>query len=351
MARVIAMLDPRDSTAAARRQLVLFAVLVALVIWCSVASVAVVDSTEYALVLRFGRIVRVIDAPGLALILPFDRVQRLDRRLLFFSPPPAEYLTLDKKNVVVQPLLAWRIANPERFFSTVANRPSAEVRLADVVLAEIGSVLGHHPFAALVSDDAKARGGQRPVAETSTAVAEFARAAYGVEVVEIGLRQLSLPEQNRQSVFERMRAERGRLAKRYRSEGELEAKRIIAGADQEKVVIGAEAYAEAQRLRAEGDAEAAHVYASAYGRDPSLYRFLRTLQAYAVIIDENTTFVLPSSAEALGALQDRAKRGPVLAAPALSNAVQGQGSTILLEPGRASGDVLLGSQAEHGDRR
>jgi modulator of FtsH protease HflC len=205
-----------------------------LLIWCGGASVAVVDSTEHALVLRFGRIVRVIDAPGLALILPFDRVQRLDRRLLFFSPAPAEYLTLDKKNVVLQPLLAWRIAMPERFFSTVADRPSAEARLADVAQAEIGSVLGRYPFAALVSDNAKEEGRQSPNAEIDAAVAGFARAVYGIEVAEIELRQLSLPNQNRQSVFERMRAERGRLAKRYRSEGELAAKRIIAEADRER---------------------------------------------------------------------------------------------------------------------
>jgi modulator of FtsH protease HflC len=351
MTRFPAMIDYRNSAASARRRLVLFALLAVLVIWCGAASVAVVDSAEYGLLLRFGRVVRVIDAPGLAFILPFDRLQRLDRRLLFFSPAPAEYLTLDKKNVVVQPLLAWRIASPERFFSTVADRSSAEARLADVALAEIGSVLGRYPFAALVSDDTRAQGGQRPVAEIGAAVAEFARAAYGVEVAEIGLRQLSLPDQNRQSVFERMRAERGRLAKRYRSKGELEAKRIVAGADREKVVIGAEAYAESQRLRAEGDAEAAHVYASAYGQDPSLYRFLRTLQAYGVIVDENTNFVLPSSAEALGVLQDRAKRGPNLAAPTLSNGVHGQGSTVLLQPSGAPVDVLLGSQAERGDRR
>jgi hypothetical protein len=117
------------------------------------------------------------------------------------------------------------------------------------------------------------------------------------------------------------------------------------------VVIGAEAYAEAQRLRAEGDAEAAHVYASAYGRDPSLYRFLRTLQAYAVILDENTTFVLPSSAEALGVLQDRGKRGPVLALPTLSDGVHRQDNAILLQRGEVPPDVLLGSRVERGDRR
>jgi membrane protease subunit HflC len=330
--------------------MVLFALLAVLALGCGAASVAVIDATEYALVLRFGRIVRVVDTPGLTLTLPFDQVRRVDRRLLFFSPAPAEYLTLDKKNVVVQPLLAWRIENPERFLASVIDRRGAEARLADVAQSEIGSVLGRHPFAALVSVDVIAQLDQ-PVAEIAASVAQFARVAYGIEVAEIGLRQLSLPDQNRQSVFERMRAERGRLAKRYRSEGELEAKRIVAEADREKVVIGAQAYYEAQRVRAEGDAEAARVYASAYGRDPSLYKFLRTLQAYATILDESTTYVLPSSAEALGVLRDRGQREPAIAAPVISKGAHLGDNAILLQPGRTSLDALSGLQTERGDQK
>ena len=134
-------------------------------------SLTAVDTTQYALVLRFGRVVRVIETPGLAFVTPFDRVLRLDRRLLFFSPPASEFLTSDKKNVVAQPIVAWRITVPERFFASVGNRANAEARLADIVFAEIGSVLGRYPFAALVSTDPKPNAEQAPITEIRDRVA------------------------------------------------------------------------------------------------------------------------------------------------------------------------------------
>lgn len=307
--------DDRDK-AIRRRLVTILALLASTAAGLLAISLTAVDATQYVLVLRFGRVVRVIETPGLALVTPFDRVLRLDRRLLFFSPPPSEFLTLDKKNVVAQPIVAWRIVLPERFFASVGNRANAEARLADIVFAEIGSVLGRYPFAALVSTDAKPNAEQAPMAEIGIRVAAAARPDYGIEIAEIGLQQISLPEQNRQSVFERMKAERGRLAKRYRSEGELEAKRIIAEADRQKVRLATEAYEDAQRVRGDGDAAAARIYASAYNQDPSFYRFLRTLQAYALILDENTTVVLPSSAEALAVLHEQAQRlAPATPAP------------------------------------
>src|SRR5919202_1581686 len=280
---------------------------VATVFWALADGLFVVDTTEYGVVTRFGRVVRVIAAPGLHLTAPFDRVLLLDRRLLFLAPARAEYLTADKKNVVVQSLVTWRIADPKRFLETVVSRSGADERLADVILAEIGSVLGRHPSSALISsEDADSRN-PRLVSEIRASVASFAWGAYGIEVADVSIQHVSLPEQNRQSVFERMKAERGQIAKRYRSEGELESKRIIAEADREKVRIDAEAYAEAQRLRAEGDAEASRIYATAFSRNPSFYHFLRTLQAYEKVLDESTTLVLPTDAEALGLLHDQAK--------------------------------------------
>ena len=245
-----------------RRTIMLVAM--ATVLWVLAGGLFVVDTTEYGVVTRFGRVVRVI-------------------------------------------VVTWRIADPERFLETVASRSGADERLADVILAEIGSVLGRHPSSALISsEDADSRN-PRLVSEIRESIASFARGAYGIEVADVSIQHVSLPEQNRQSVFERMKAERGQIAKRYRSEGELESKRIIAEADREKVRIDAEAYAEAQRLKAEGDAEASRIYATAFSRNPSFYHFLRTLQAYEKILDESTTLVLPTDAEALGLLHDTAK--------------------------------------------
>ena len=263
-----------------------------------------VDVTRYGAVSRFGHIVRVVDAPGLHLKLPFERVVSVDRRLLYSKPAQAEYLTSDKKNVVVRSLALWRIADPKRFLETVRIRTDAEIQLADVVLAEIGAALGNYPFASFVS---AAHGQSRfdaLVDEVRSAVKAYALPAFGIEVVDLDVRQLYLPEANKQSVFERMKAERGKIAKQFRSEGERDANRMIAEADREKTRIAAEAYAKAARTEAEGDAQAMRIYADAFERDPAFYRFLRTLQAYETVLDDQTTLFLPADAEIFAILQD-----------------------------------------------
>ncbi|MGH6904128.1 MAG: protease modulator HflC [Geminicoccaceae bacterium] len=274
------------------------------------ASLFTVDVTEYGVVSRFGRIVRVLDQPGPYLKAPLDRVIRLDRRLLHSQPARAEYLTADKKNVVVRSLATWRIADPEQFLRTLRTRASAEERLADLVLGEIGAVLGRYPFAALVSSGESEGRFSTMVSDIAAAVAASARPAFGIDVVDVDVRKLYLPEQNRQSVFERMKAERGRMAAQYRSEGERDAQALIAQADAERTRLIAEAYEQAQRIRADGEAEAIRVYAGAFGQAPEFYRFQRTLEAYRKFLDGTTTLFLPVDAEVFGLLQfDRAPAG------------------------------------------
>jgi membrane protease subunit HflC len=262
-----------------------------------------VDVTQYGVVSRFGHVVRVVDTPGLHLKLPFDRVLPVDRRLLYSKPGEAEYLTADKKNVVVRSLALWRIADPKRFLETVGTRAGAEVQLADVVLAEIGAAFGTYPFAAFVSAAAGQSRFEMLVAEVRGAVQAYALPAFGIEVVDVDLRQLYLPEANRQSVFERMKAERGKIAKQFRSEGERDANRMIAEADREKTRIAAAADQEAARIKAGGEAGAMGIYADAFSRDPAFYKFLRTLQAYETFLDDQTTLFLPADAEILAILQ------------------------------------------------
>jgi modulator of FtsH protease HflC len=328
-------------------------VLAAVVVWALAAGLFVVDVSEFAVVTRFGGVVRVIDTPGLYVTAPTDRVLRLDRRLLLLSVPEAEYLTADKRNVMVRSLIAWRVADPVRFLASLGSRARAEARLADVALGEIGAVLGRHPLSTLVSVG-EGRG-RHPtlVSEIRDQMRAAVRAGSGVDVVDVSIRSLSLPEQNRQSVFERMRAERGRIATRYRSEGELEAKKIIAAADREKIEIDARSYAQSQRLRAEGDAEASRVYAAAAGQQPTFYRFLRTLQAEEKILAEGTVLVLPAEAEALEMLREAATptapgplggSGPGPSPPGLAPAP----GFVAREPARAALDVLLGNLSPQG---
>ncbi len=262
-----------------------------------IASFSSVDVTEYGLITRFGAIVRVVAEPGLHLKAPFDRVVRLDKRLAFSQPAQAEYLTVDKRNVVVESLATWRIADPKRFRETLATRAGADVRLADAIVGEIGAVVGRYQASSLISASRATNRYQQIVAEVREDVARFVRPTYGIEIVDIDILRLSLPEQNRDHVFERMKAERGKIAKEYRSVGELEARKIIAQADRERSHIDTEAYAQAQRLKAEGDAEAARIYQTAFSQNPRFYKFLRTLRSYEKFLDENTTLFLPAEAE------------------------------------------------------
>jgi len=309
---------PPQATARSRSRLRAVALLVAgmLLAWAIVASLFAVDVTEFGLVTRFGAVVRVVGEPGLHFKVPFDTIVRLDRRLTFSRPAAAEYLTVDKKNVVVESLATWRIADPQRYLATIAARANADVRLSDVVLGEVGAVLGIYPAASLIAPDGNAERFRNIVAEIRQRVADFARAAYGIEIVDVELLHLTLPEQNREHVFERMKAERGKMAKEFRTAGELQARKIIAEADHEKTRIAAEAYSQSQRLKAEGDAEATRIYSAAFARSPAFYKFLRTLQAYEKFMDENTTLFLPADAEVMRMLGPLPRHAGAQPAPA-----------------------------------
>jgi modulator of FtsH protease HflC len=288
-----------------------------LTVWALVSSFFALDVTEYGLVTRFGRVVRVLE-PGLHVVAPFDRVVRLDKRILFFRPAPSEFLTIDKKNLGVDSLVTWRIADPERFLAALATPAAAEQRLSDVVLAEIGAVMGRYPASVLISTDPAKRNYQAVASEVVRRAADFARTAYGIDVVSVDVRRLYPPELNREHVFERMKAERAKIAKENRSAGEVEAKRIIAEADHEKSRIDSDAAGQAERIKAEADAEASRTYAAAFGQDPRFYQFLRTLRAYDKFLDDKTTIFLPADTDALRMLhfdKQRSQVGPSPPAP------------------------------------
>jgi membrane protease subunit HflC len=267
----------------------------------------VVEATEYAVRTRFGRPVSVVTKAGLHARVPLvDDVVRLDARLLYFDPPAGEYLTNDKKNIVVTPFVLWRIEEPLRFLQTLVTRESAEARLADLVASETGAALGSVPFTRLVSATAGEADLAGVVAGIGERVRKRAAADYGVKVVDVRLKRIAFPEQNLLSVFGRMRSERERIARRFRSEGEEAALKIRAEADREKTRLLSEAYRKAQEEKGAGEAEAARIYAKATNQDPDLYKFLRTLQAYEKILDGKTTLVLPGDSDVLRLLTDGA---------------------------------------------
>jgi len=275
------------------------------ILMLAVTSFFTVDVTELAVVTQFGNPVAVVTEPGLRTKIPLvQQVRRFDARLQVLEPQQAEFLTKDKKNVVVNYFAVWRIADPLQYFRALPSEAAARSQLTDVISSEVGAALASTPFDELVNTDGdkrRLRGMVRTIRDT---VAPSVRERFGVEVLDLDLRRLSFPDQNRRSVFERMRAERERIARGFRSEGEEQARKIRAEADREESRILSEAYEKAEILRGEGEAEATRIFGEAIARDPEFYEFTRTLQAYRTFLDDQTTLILPSDSELMRLLTD-----------------------------------------------
>lgn len=267
-----------------------------------------VSESQIGVLTQFGRPVQTIESPGLHAKwpYPFQRVIKLDRRLLTFDPQSSEFLTKDKKNLIIDAFMLWQIEDPIKFLVSVANRSGAEARLADLLYSAIGVQIGQASFSDLISEVP----GEMRLSEICNAIEESCRrnAAdnFGINVKKALIKRIAYPPQNRVAVFERMKAERGRIARKYRSEGEEEAQKIRSGADLESALLLAEANQEAITIKGEGEAKAADIYRRAIQQDPEFYRFLRSLDAYNAFMNERTTVVLPNDSELLQVL----RKGP-----------------------------------------
>lgn len=259
-----------------------------------------VDVTEYAVVTKFGNPVNVSENPGLKVKLPdpVQSVQKLDKRVQVYQTNSIELLTLDKKSVSLDYYGAWKITDPVLYLKTVKDQIGAEARLTDVFSSSLGVQLGKYNLDQLVNTNAEELQLDTVITDAVTYAKEKA-AEYGIEVVDAQIRVLNFPEANKQSVYDRMSAEREQMAQKYRAEGSEEAAKIRADAEKEQKLILAEAYQQEQQIKGEGDAEAIRIYGEAYQKDPEFYEFIRTLETYEKTIDGNTTLILPSTAEIL----------------------------------------------------
>lgn len=259
-----------------------------------------VDVTEYAVVTQFGNPVNVSENPGLKVKLPdpVQSVQKLDKRVQVYQTNSIELLTLDKKSVSLDYYGAWKITDPVLYLKTVKDQIGAEARLTDVFSSSLGVQLGKYNLDQLVNTNAEELQLDTVITDAVTYAKEKA-AEYGIEVVDAQIRVLNFPEANKQSVYDRMSAEREQMAQKYRAEGSEEAAKIRADAEKEQKLILAEAYQQEQQIKGEGDAEAIRIYGEAYQKDPEFYEFIRTLETYEKTIDGNTTLILPSTAEIL----------------------------------------------------
>ncbi|MDP6932823.1 MAG: protease modulator HflC [Myxococcota bacterium] len=268
------------------------------------SSLFTLDEREVAVVTSFGAPVRTLLEPGLYFKAPWPihEVVRYDSRTHLLDVEATELLTKDKKNLVVEAFAVWQVADPLRFLEAVGSAEAAELRLSDMIVSHIATSLGQLEFTALVSQEATSSTIlPRTVRDD---VANNARELLGIEVMEVRIQHLGLPLQNEQSIYERMRAERSRIANQYRSEGEEKAMGIRARADRQAAEILAESERTAAQVLAIAEEEAARVYAETYRADPELYRLLRNLDANRALLGEDTTVILDSDSDLFRALTE-----------------------------------------------
>ena len=271
----------------------LFAILVVFVTLVFFTTVFIVDETEQVVVLAFGKPVKTVTKPGLNFKLPapFQVAVTFDKRLLEYDVPPEEVLSMDKKTLIMDNYVRWRIVDPLLFLQTVQAIPTAKTRLDDIVYSELRQELGIHDMVEIITET------RDLIMDKVTAASNEESEKYGIEVVDVRIRRVDLPSENEASIYARMEAERNRKANMFRSEGEEEAQKIRATTERDKTVILADAYKISQEIRGEGEARALDIYASSFSKDPKFYKFVRTLETYEKVIDKKTTLVLPGDSK------------------------------------------------------
>ncbi len=261
-------------------------------------TVFTIGEWEQGMVVQFGNPKRIIQEPGLYFKLPgIQNLVRFEKRVLTTDARAAEYITLDKKRVLVDHVSRWRIQDPLQYYRSVRDQIRAVARLDDMIAARFRQEIATHDFLDLIRENR-----EEIMATVTKATRETAK-TFGIEVTDVRIKRLDLPDEVQASVFARMRAERERIAKRYRAEGEEQAQQLRAVADREREVILATAYETSEKLKGGGDAEATSIYANAFGKDAEFYAFTRRLQAYEKILSSDTTLVLNSNSELLEYLQ------------------------------------------------
>src|SRR5712671_3052982 len=279
-----------------RRVRLAAAIVLVVLAW---ASVFTVSETDTAIVTMFGRPTRTITSAGLQFKWPVESVLRFDRRLMVYDPGSSEFLTKDKKNLVLGSAVCWHIVDAGRFLQTVGDVSGAEMRLHDLVWSALAAALGRVELTDLLSVEPGRAQIQALAEQVRASATRETEQRFGVALVDVQLKRVNFPEQNKDAVFARMRAERERIAKEYRAQGEEIAIKVRAEADRQRDQLLAEAYRDSEKLKGEGDAEAARIYGQAYGKNPQFYKFVRTLDSYKKILNDKTSIILSADSELL----------------------------------------------------
>jgi len=257
-------------------------------------SMFTVSETQLAILFRLGEIVRTDFKPGLHFKVPFvNNIRTFEKRLMTLDIETERYLTSEKKNLLVDAFVKWRINDVARFYRSVSGDESqAAIRLSQIIKDSLRSEFGKRTIQEVVS------GERSEIMNTVTAYADKQAEEFGVAVADVRLKRIDLPSDVSDSVYRRMEAERSRVAKEFRSQGAESAERIRADADRRRTEILAKAYSKAEQVRGAGDAKASETYAQAYNKNKEFYAFYRSLEAYRKTFkDENDMIVVDPSSE------------------------------------------------------
>lgn len=260
----------------------------------------ILDLTQTAIVVQLGEPKRTVTEPGLKFKIPFvQEVTYFDKRLLDYDVPAREVITKDKKTILIDNFAKWKIADPLQVYKSFQTQRGALQRLDDIVYSELRVELGGHELHEIVSANRLVI--MSKVAERANEIAN----QYGLQILDVRIKRADLPEQNAKAVFDRMQAERERIAKQYKAEGAEEAQKIRSEAEKDREILLADAYKTSQEIRGEGEAQAFKIYADAYRQDPKYFEFVRSMEAYKKTFATDTTMVLSPDSEFLRFLKKR----------------------------------------------
>ena len=258
------------------------------------ANTFVVKENEYRVVRQFGEITRIIDEPGLNMKIPFiQSVTSLPKNQMTYNVSEAEINTKDKKRIIIDNYAVWKITDARKMISNARNIINAESRMEEFIYSVIRNEMGQLEYVDVVNDENSSRGSLND--RVTAKVNEFLdEGNFGIEVIDVRMKRIDLPEENEHSIYTRMISERDSTAQTYLSEGDADKKRIEANTDREVQEMLAKAKKDAAVVHAEGEAEAAKIYNNAFSKDPEFYNLYRTLQSYSKTIGDDTVIIMPA---------------------------------------------------------
>lgn len=279
------------------RKLLIPAIL-ALMIFMFTAAYTV-NEQEYAIITQFGKPVRIVEEAGLYFKLPafLQNINRVDKFVKNFTTQPIQLLLGDKNPVILTCYVCWQIEDPLSFFESLSTNLIAAQKLGDMVNSQLGGVLGDYTINNIINTQTE----MVKLEEIENIIIENAnkntRESYGIKIVSLGIRRILYPSIVAESVYERMRAEREKEARKFRAEGKEEASKIQASTDKQVAEILSDAYKQSEIIKGEGDKRAMEVYADAYSKNPDFFEYSKSLETYCDILKDKSTVILSTDSD------------------------------------------------------